>query len=176
MRGKLSCVFESLIVCRITPAGAGKTISYQPMPRQSEDHPRRCGENTDSGRICCCYVGSPPQVRGKLGDKSNQSAPFGITPAGAGKTEPATVCVSFFQDHPRRCGENVSSIAALLLFRGSPPQVRGKHAFKRGFGGCNRITPAGAGKTWPTVGQCPRPKDHPRRCGENSQPRRRIRN
>ena len=51
---------------------------------------------------------------------------------------------------------------------GSPPQVRGKPASALSDRRILRITPAGAGKTRfrpPTVA---RDRDHPRRCGENT--------
>ena len=53
---------------------------------------------------------------------------------------------------------------------GSPPQVRGKphrDCIKQKEG---RITPAGAGKTLPFCNISCSLKDHPRRCGENSEP------
>ncbi len=51
------------------------------------------------------------------------------------------------EDHPRRCGENITSMLLLPATIGSPPQVRGKPcafpcSLRQG-----RITPAGAGKT-----------------------------
>ena len=51
--------------------------------------------------------------------------------------------------------------------QGSPPQVRGKRWGWIFTVDCDRITPAGAGKTlrlYPYTNRC---KDHPRRCGEN---------
>ena len=71
------------------------------------------------------------------------------------------------KDHPRRCGENLPKSSRKVLYRGSPPQVRGKLYVGvicvRDWG----ITPAGAGKT----AVCPHVQtmreDHPRRCGEN---------
>ena len=71
---------------RITPAGAGKTLGMLYLRYILKDHPRRCGEN----RSVCFMVdgdaGSPPQVRGKLRSRDARTLPFGITPAGAGKT------------------------------------------------------------------------------------------
>ena len=52
--------------------------------------------------------------------------PPGITPAGAGKTPYDILQETAAEDHPRRCGENINSACFLILFKGSPPQVRGK--------------------------------------------------
>ena len=71
---------------RITPAGAGKTITRLSDIIGAEDHPRRCGENTAIAASMPISIGSPPQVRGKRCKKYCKNATFGITPAGAGKT------------------------------------------------------------------------------------------
>ncbi len=109
VRGKLSNSGMALGLCRITPAGAGKTKSRTILSAVAEDHPRRCGENALFHGYVGCISGSPPQVRGKLCDSSRFAVTPGITPAGAGKT-------LFFgrgrrtpADHPRRCGENSST-------------------------------------------------------------------
>ena len=45
VRGKQLLLFLPEAICRITPAGAGKTKSPRmPIP-ETADHPRRCGEN-----------------------------------------------------------------------------------------------------------------------------------
>ena len=74
---------------RITPAGAGKTMTASAALSHLRDHPRRCGENHCTFAGVVTRTGSPPQVRGKhLGHDCNQ-AEGGITPAGAGKTQTA---------------------------------------------------------------------------------------
>ena len=45
VRGKLFMFFAFLVFGRITPAGAGKTITRLSDIIGAEDHPRRCGEN-----------------------------------------------------------------------------------------------------------------------------------
>ena len=112
-------------------------------------------------------MGSPPQVRGKR-NASYHSARFGrITPAGAGKTGGGELSGGDVEDHPRRCGENISDPACCSSIKGSPPQVRGKPerniSGRSGFG----ITPAGAGKTCFVILISSVLQDHPRRCGEN---------
>ena len=167
VRGKHKSCFHVLKAVGITPAGAGKTCAPAHKDCNRQDHPRRCGENYTGRTRAPHEQGSPPQVRGKLGDKSNQSAPFGITPAGAGKTVLSTSDGRRGRDHPRRCGENLSGKTPPPTTPGSPPQVRGKLHKETVWAAAQRITPAGAGKT---KGYCfvqKRRQDHPRRCGEN---------
>ena len=132
-----------------------------------KDHPRRCGENYSSGRRVCCYLGSPPQVRGKQDSRAYADSFERITPAGAGKTCTYRKLAANYRDHPRRCGENVGFGEVCCRNQGSPPQVRGKRLM---CGFCVPelgITPAGAGKTRHKADHDKRPEDHPRGCGEN---------
>ena len=50
----------------ITPAGAGKTFVTFSGSCFAWDHPRRCGENNRMNYWAIFWIGSPPQVRGKL--------------------------------------------------------------------------------------------------------------
>ena len=106
VRGKLSPTVGLLFVIRITPAGAGKTVTLMRLYRQRMDHPRRCGENDTGRNRRGKSTGSPPQVRGKQGGNFALPGMNGITPAGAGKTLSAEVPLLLRRDHPRRCGEN----------------------------------------------------------------------
>ena len=167
VRGKLPAADGENSITGITPAGAGKTTFQCAALTRFKDHPRRCGENPNSRIVRAQQSGSPPQVRGKhytdwCTDKGER-----ITPAGAGKTPQSSNFILFFRDHPRRCGENKTTLNERFVNHGSPPQVRGKRfgllALFHGYG----ITPAGAGKTGfvPLLGGVA--GDHPRRCGEN---------
>ena len=127
VRGKRRGYTYSLHQKRITPAGAGKTVT-------DTYHPH-------------IPAGSPPQVRGKQAAESCQAAMLRITPAGAGKTFRIPLAVRPSKDHPRRCGENLSAIFRAAPDLGSPPQVRGKQRDYDGGRRKRRITPAGAGKT-----------------------------
>ena len=93
---------------------------------RTRDHPRRCGENCLEGGFRQGALGSPPQVRGKLGVRARCRLHDRITPAGAGKTVDKWELVRMIRDHPRRCGENGISGRETELTQGSPPQVRGK--------------------------------------------------
>ena len=92
-----------------------------------------------------------------------------ITPAGAGKTQLPESSIEHSGDHPRRCGENHVSMLQALLHQGSPPQVRGKLSRSASFRNRCGITPAGAGKTYRLMWRKGVTRDHPRRCGENTQ-------
>ena len=70
---------------RITPACAGKSVSVGPNNIKKGDHPRMCGEKTESIPRNCASLGSPPHVRGKGGVTSPDSRLQRITPACAGK-------------------------------------------------------------------------------------------
>ena len=133
---------------RITPAGAGKTKSYVPFLQLTKDHPRRCGENLAMYPLQPGEVGSPPQVRGKLGILVTSEICSRITPAGAGKTERVSPFKHEQEDHPRRCGENTGLSPAEASWAGSPPQVRGKPLVPQMQYSPPGITPAGAGKTF----------------------------
>ena len=65
VRGKHSSKNVSMLLMRITPAGAGKTFRIPLAVRPSKDHPRRCGENLSAIFRAAPDLGSPPQVRGK---------------------------------------------------------------------------------------------------------------
>ena len=89
MRGKAASGFLSALVCRITPAYAGKSMRRARYIRINGDHPRVCGEKLldrywigtglsdtkDHPRVCgektvldlsrLVEQGSPPRMRGK---------------------------------------------------------------------------------------------------------------
>ena len=62
-----------LQLMRSTPADAGKTVMVFTEGTDIPDHPRRCGENHVHGGYCRVYLGSPPQVRGKLSEQTQRS-------------------------------------------------------------------------------------------------------
>ena len=167
MRGKPCYCCGYAAEAGITPAGAGKTGGFRGHTDTRRDHPRRCGENSRHLTVSRSSLGSPPQVRGKLRLRGQQTMRTGITPAGAGKTACRRFPPVCYRDHPRRCGENSADRNSLLPVVGSPPQVRGKLEFENRLPFESGITPAGAGKTrQPPLNSRSR-WDHPRRCGEN---------
>ena len=70
--------------------------------------------------------------------------------------------------HPRRCGENEGAKTIAEEHSGSSPQVRGKHSTVRKNIQCQRLIPAGAGKTVRVLARSRGVPAHPRRCGENT--------
>ena len=132
---------------RITPARAGKTQAPDGCCPHPEDHPRACGENLSPELLPTESEGSPPRVRGKRKVVQGERDKLGITPARAGKTPRAFRFCHTYQDHPRACGENVSTTVADAITGGSPPRVRGKLTPELQDMVDQRITPARAGKT-----------------------------
>ncbi len=167
MRGKPKQTFRKPTRSRITPAGAGKTLSAGIGGFLRRDHPRRCGENEIADDIIRRCGGSPPQVRGKRVIPRIRWMYIRITPAGAGKTLRQLKVCGHAWDHPRRCGENSVFRSRAPNPSGSPPQVRGKLFNLLSIIRKNRITPAGAGKTVWKAASGRVHWDHPRRCGEN---------
>ena len=125
MRGKVSDFTYRTFATRITPAYAGKSRPDFPDLRPAWDHPRICGEKSNSvicvlpfwdhPRICGEKLnhdrvpgvgkGSPPRMRGKVKGIKLFLRCAGITPAYAGKRLSHPVRVGMSRDHPRVCGE-----------------------------------------------------------------------
>ena len=132
----------------ITPARAGKTTTMIRNPSGTRDHPRACGENLAVMVLAVRSVGSPPRVRGKREEGIATFVGKRITPARAGKTRQHRGSADRRPDHPRACGENVTSSAPSAAIVGSPPRVRGKLENLQEALNETGITPARAGKTW----------------------------
>ena len=91
----------------------------------------------------------------------------GIIPADAGSTPSAEGCTRSYEDHPRGCGEHLSTGRHQAQAGGSSPRMRGAHGFRFYDKHLPGIIPADAGST-----PSPRRKgrdgvDHPRGCGEH---------
>ena len=65
MRGKAAFVAYGIILSRITPAYAGKSIVAVTEVSPYRDHPRLCGEKVHVMLIQQLELGSPPPMRGK---------------------------------------------------------------------------------------------------------------
>ena len=118
---------------RLIPAGAGKTREMRFLPIPDSAHPRRCGENGKAALVSHSVVGSSPQVRGKRLCAKFVHMRFRLIPAGAGKTHQMAFFLNSGSAHPRRCGENISTMDEEQTARGSSPQVRGKHLLTWSF-------------------------------------------
>ena len=65
VRGKRRQLHMRRQEIRITPARAGKTAIKGRDIVRKKDHPRACGENSESAADRRPCMGSPPRVRGK---------------------------------------------------------------------------------------------------------------
>ena len=90
-------------------------------------------------------------MRGKRASVQVLTALNGITPAHAGKTLQRKKRMTFDEDHPRGCGENVNSPVPLGMGTGSPPRMRGKPVARDMAVMRLGITPADAGKTHSSI-------------------------
>ena len=90
----------------------------------------------------------------------------GITPAYAGKSLTGQTTPLQARDHPRVCGEKLTTFDAGKLIPGSPPRMRGKAYPPPCSYGLLGITPAYAGKSPRLSMPTGAAGDHPRVCGE----------
>ena len=150
----------------ITPACAGKSLTWDRVAKDMKDHPRVCGEKFVRCPYPQRYRGSPPRVRGKAEVFDSPDLLEGITPACAGKSIIAQRRHAAIQDHPRVCGEKPSLFLMGCIELGSPPRVRGKDGVALGGCGAVGITPACAGKSFFKRFMRLFCGDHPRVCGE----------
>ena len=102
-KGVQSC--NERVAVGITPAYAGKSWGRARTSSRRRDHPRVCGEKAYSLVMSGSLWGSPPRMRGKAGGGRERHPAEGITPAYAGKSIPARLCLYHLGDHPRVCGE-----------------------------------------------------------------------
>ena len=66
MRGKVASAVIACMCVGITPAYAGKSREYLQNIKETQDHPRLCGEKIFSCREIVADKGSPPPMRGKV--------------------------------------------------------------------------------------------------------------
>ena len=105
-------------------------------------------------------------MRGKVVRLQSDANFQRITPAYAGKRRFRRLVRSRLWDHPRLCGEKLSTNLFGNALQGSPPPMRGKVFDKFAEKLMNGITPAYAGKRpKPNIRETPK-TDHPRLCGE----------
>ena len=125
-----------------------------------------CGEQGKSFMPWSWRAGSPPRVRGTVGQPFQGFRRHGITPACAGNSFHQSHKRGAVQDHPRVCGEQFPPAPPKPGIWGSPPRVRGTGRSDILGENGDGITPACAGNS----GARQRPAwpggDHPRVCGE----------
>ena len=126
VRGKVQPERDVQDAARITPAYAGKSMAHLHPACVGGDHPRVCGEKPLVSFVADFSRGSPPRMRGKGSGTLPHYDHQGITPAYAGKRPPAARWNSLAEDHPRMCGEKLSTTSTDIHPAGSPPRVREK--------------------------------------------------
>ena len=166
MRGIQASAKDEMSVYGITPAHAGNTCTSDTGTTAGWDHPRACGEYTQSLLSSWAYMGSPPRMRGIQTFFFFVPSRLGITPAHAGNTVTRPDFLLKDLDHPRACGEYRWCRVPCWTCSGSPPRMRGILVGSATNAVPIGITPAHAGNT-----NSPGPslclyEDHPRACGE----------
>ncbi len=180
MRGQDSGKKWTQDCVRITPADAGTSTTPILSDVTRQDHPRGCGDKTSSGSLRVPDDGSPPRMRGQVGEGMAEGVILWITPADAGTSgicglsAPWWPGTSYSQvmamvtapDHPRGCGDKRSLWFISSMVAGSPPRMRGQAWLTIRVRTKNRITPADAGTSLPVNAQDVAERDHPRGCGD----------
>ena len=170
MRGTVGNIDDIYGGVRITPARAGNRGFPHIRFARKQDHPRACGEQSGKVIFNEVHLGSPPRVRGTASLKPDKSSFTRITPARAGNRVHSIHWYLHRWDHPRACGEQVTTRTSCSTLQGSPPRVRGtdfSHPIAIMPVG---ITPARAGNSHSiSFFSCSFP-DHPRACGEQVMP------
>ena len=166
MRGKVHVAALGLLAVRITPAYAGKRSESLLRPSCRKDHPRLCGEKSQSPFWMARMPGSPPPMRGKASLLHLPYFNVGITPAYAGKRVRRKSRSPASRDHPRLCGEKAGKSRLQCMATGSPPPMRGKDYRYICKKARSRITPAYAWKSQLALRIPAALWDHPRLCGE----------
>ena len=166
MRGMHARHSGDWAVSRIIPAYAGNAPHWPVLAPRTPDHPRVCGECTESRYVLMGDHGSSPRMRGMRSNDTHRARRGRIIPAYAGNACRRGSRRRPRPDHPRVCGECHLSTTQDSARVGSSPRMRGMPA-RRGLCAHRcRIIPAYAGNalTWAEVAACP--TDHPRVCGE----------
>ena len=86
MRGKHGCKMTPIQIHRNIPAYAGKTLISRTYSNRTPEHPRVCGENTNTSKWDWDNYGTSPRMRGKPGSLIRRQVETGNIPAYAGKT------------------------------------------------------------------------------------------
>ena len=151
---------------RSIPACAGKPRDYSWSRPNRRVHPRVCGEALSAG-VSITHSGGPsPRVRGSQARSGRRARGEGSIPACAGKPTAIRTSTRSSGVHPRVCGEAAHRMPTPLASRGPSPRVRGSHPAERRDDRATGSIPACAGKPSVASKSVPRPRVHPRVCGE----------
>ena len=95
------------------PPMRGKAVLVAVRTPIVRDHPRLCGEKGKFTGKVFVHGGSPPPMRGKVTGYSATDSRLRITPAYAGKSFKPNISIRKIWDHPRLCGEKLSTVTSL---------------------------------------------------------------
>ena len=174
MRGTLVVVDRDVSSYRIIPAHAGNSYDVGRSVGLLTDHPRACGELFQCFGVSELISGSSPRMRGTLTTNPYPRYACRIIPAHAGNSGSNVHNNWMNSDHPRACGELISTPTAVRPISGSSPRMRGTPEQPEEPPKCTRIIPAHAGNSEGSAGRTKTPTDHPRACGELSIAKRRT--
>ena len=110
----------------IIPACAGSTDIDAIKRLVAGDHPRMCGEHLDGDTLNNVASGSSPHVRGAPRPAHLSRPSNGIIPACAGSTSCGSGLPLGSRDHPRMCGEHLSTKNRASV-SGDHPRMCGEH-------------------------------------------------
>ena len=167
VRGTPASTLAAFLATGIIPACAGNTPEARKFRDIPGDHPRVCGEHFGGLKDKVLGVGSSPRVRGTLRPSPVLGRAGGIIPACAGNTYDRSMIQVDNADHPRVCGEHLSSLFVVFERMGSSPRVRGTRTRLLHGADLRGIIPACAGNTRCRLPRAARWWDHPRVCGEH---------
>ena len=167
MRGAQLPCSQNALETGIIPADAGSTRARSCGCRQSQDHPRGCGEHIVLPLFFGLQYGSSPRMRGAQIGFAASNHTRRIIPADAGSTVRESIHQCAIRDHPRGCGEHVFADDPKSGLRGSSPRMRGALAVPLPLPAVARIIPADAGSTMSYYLSAHSHEDHPRGCGEH---------
>ena len=167
MRGRPERSWRTPLLCRNTPAYAGKTEQCPACQAAQRKHPRVCGEDCTARAPSPCRKETPPRMRGRPISKCPNSFMRGNTPAYAGKTDRYLGQPCGTGKHPRVCGEDFFLRFFLSSVMETPPRMRGRPDMVVAVGDVAGNTPAYAGKTFLFSCVLSGYRKHPRVCGED---------
>ena len=147
VRGTLPAFGHGLRPLGIIPACAGNTWNRQRQASPCWDHPRVCGEHSDTVSRSLVIQGSSPRVRGTPTKPMVYNEGMGIIPACAGNTLIPHGKAIMTGDHPRVCGEHIAGVRSIHRGWGSSPRVRGTRLGQFHVVADAGIIPACAGNT-----------------------------
>ena len=85
VRGEVWHAVDSKLRFGITPACAGRRRKGERQMEARQDHPRVCGEKSETEVLERGFDGSPPRVRGEVISIPKRNGQYRITPACAGR-------------------------------------------------------------------------------------------